>query len=1171
MVLWHVSGIQKDSSIFDSAQYSLYVFSDGTLRLGYYNGAPREIDLKAGVTRNTWHHVTVTILGTTLNCWYDGIHVIVGYSLAAPLVSHPAVPLFIGAQKSGTGISYPLEGFISEVAIYNISLSDTQCELMYQGQYPETSNLSLFLSSATFDWSTDTWNDQSGNSNNGVVHQAGVILGALQTSFREVVRPIWDQIKVNGYSSDDPCIDVGTPSSNYVSLAYSFNNKPVVDGTVFVNGLPASPGVDENWIFSDTRLSAQEVVYNSVSYSGGVYGLSSVDQNSQQVSQTWDEILILTTVTIDPYVNVGHQAEIRVIACLTCSSHLLGISDTLYMNGEKMEYSISGQYFYYRPTQYSVGLWTFSVNTTGASEQTYGITAVNTNGLSVGVTWDGLIVSITGPLNQHLNIVENASGISYSVVYASDGSPFDGTAMWNDTIFIHAIAGKHGYSLIPLGDDSRGISYVETADETFCIWDSVSIDITGPVMQAMLLGENASGIHVTGYYDYSGLPFDGQIQLNSTTFIFYSEGKRGYTVQSISGDSFGITTISQNDETFGIWLDGYPVDIHVSPLISKTLVSTEYDLHCFRTELWMTNESGYTVSGWINISIGEESFSVYYDGMAKTTFEYYPGFAASFTLEAYHESDGYYGYARIDVSGFKATLRGITCSADIPSSVPALVETSFPIDEIHDAAFSGVYDGVTYIRDYPIDASISVWWTLSPTYEGPLNYVGSWDVDSGCCTATWALPWDLDGDGKLTSADFVCYLVIEINGHGIYENVTIDASVDVLHSLDLDMTVPFLTFSDTGSFVIRATPLHDDTYKGHLGLDVSLYTSDDNSTWHSIASSMTNQSGYAEIDWYCNVTGSLFFKIESDETPFYVSSRRYAHTTADKEVTQLAIERVGNFTYSDQGVLVASLKTDDGEPVALYSVFVEILDNGAWVSIGSGVTNATGQVSILWIPDLPANVYDFRVLALFTESQYYYAPANVGAQLAVGKERLVLSIDTTNANDGYVQVRVTDDENVTLHDIAVNLFLGDSTAPVAIKATNQEGYVMFQVMLKDGESIRATVNENEFYRPASESVVVYIPLDFMAIGSGIGIIALASSPIVLLISYIRKRRNAPKPGMPASPDELRSEVKEMEDAKVATREKYMSLLGGSGDSESPLSAGGAEIEDAPSHDDVTPD
>jgi len=176
----------------NNAQYSLYVHSDGTLKFVYYNGTLREIDLQAAVTRNTWHQVVVTISGTILNCWYDGAHVQNDLTLPASLVSFSSVPLYLGAQKSGAGTGYHLAGFISEVRVYNIALSDVECELLYLGQYPETSNLRLLLDRTSFDAADGIWYDLSSSNNDGTLNQVVVTAGSIPMSSDEAVRPIWD-------------------------------------------------------------------------------------------------------------------------------------------------------------------------------------------------------------------------------------------------------------------------------------------------------------------------------------------------------------------------------------------------------------------------------------------------------------------------------------------------------------------------------------------------------------------------------------------------------------------------------------------------------------------------------------------------------------------------------------------------------------------------------------------------------------------------------------------------------------------------------------------------------------------------------------------------------------------------------------------------------------------
>ena len=541
----------------NNAQYALYIHSDGTLKFVYYNGTIREIDLRSGVTRNAWHHVVVTTSGTTLNCWYDGSHVQDDLTLPASLVSFSSVPLYFGAEKSGAGTGHHLAGFISEARVYNTVLSDVECEMLHLGQYPGTSNLRLLLDRTSFDAADGVWHDLSSSSNDGTLFQVVVTAGSIPMSSDEVVRPIWDQVKVLEYTSDNPVIDVDIASSCHVTLHYAFDDRLVEAGAVTVNEISAmysdSGGV---WDFSESKSSAQGVTYNSVSYSGGRYDLNSVDQNGPQtLEQVWEQILILTTTVVNGRINEGATAEVQVTARLThYSTHYLGASDNLYMNGVQMSWSPSG-YFYYRPSQSDWGTWNYQVDLTNAYEASYGISSINRDGHNVAVSWDALIISITDPLNQHINIGENATGIHISVVYALDSQSYDGTISLNDTTFTYSAFGKRGYSLLPFtGDDSYGITAIESSDETWCIWDSIIVSMTDPSPQTLLVGQNASGIVVSAYYEYGMVPFDGTVNLNDTSFEYHTEGRRGYMVSFVSGGVHGINVISVNDETYALWV-----------------------------------------------------------------------------------------------------------------------------------------------------------------------------------------------------------------------------------------------------------------------------------------------------------------------------------------------------------------------------------------------------------------------------------------------------------------------------------------------------------------------------------------------------------------------------------------------------------------------------------------
>jgi hypothetical protein len=1109
----------------NNAQYALYVHSDGTLKFVYYNGTLREIDLESWVTRNTWHHVVVTVSGTTLNCWYDGSHVQDDLTLPASLVSFSSVPLYLGAQKSGAGTGYHLAGFISESRVYNTTLSDVECELLYLGQYPRTSNLRLLLDRSSFDAADGIWYDLSSSNNDGALNQVVVTAGSIPMSSDETVRPIWDQIKVIGYTSDNPDVDVGTASSCHVTLQYAFDGRPVEDGTVTVNGISASPSaVPGVWNFSEIRPSAQEVTYNSVSYSGGAYGLSSVDQNSQTITQVWEQILILTTTVVDSSIDVGTSAEVRVMARLTYhSSHSLGAGDDLYMNGVKMTWS--GSYFYYRPTQSDVGLWNYYVNTTGALEDTYGISAVNVTGLSIDITWTGLIIAITDPVPQWVNVGENASGISISVTYAHNGAPYDGTVSLNNTQFIYNDAGRRGYRLLTLtGDDTLGITYVITDDETWCIWDGVIVTITDPTHQTLIVGQNASGIVVSACYAYDGQPFDGAVQLNNTQFEYLTPGRRGYTVSSISGGSRGIDAIVQNDETYAVWVLQQAM-LHLEAVATSVLVSSLYDLHNFSVDVCLTDTGLNLIPGWVNLTINGEDYAVYCDGMINATFDYSPKTSGEHTLHAVFGGDSV--YAATDTNLFlTVTSRDIVFVTDLPSEMIPMTPASFRLFNVYDNDFQGQFQGVTYNRDYPVNTSFSIWWTLSSDYGDPKNYVGTWDINGGEGTGQVTLPWDIDGDNRITSDDFTCYFIIYLDGLGIYENITIETPVNVLQPLEVILQIPALTYSDQATLGLQLRPLYDSSSVEHLDLDVALYVSDDNSSWVLIAEVTTTASGWIGVNWTCTDSGTLFFKAETTTSEFYVESRGHAVSAAGKETTALTIECVGNFTYSDQGVLVALFSTDDGEPLSDYPVYLEIMD-GTWVSMGSALTNGSGQASILWTPTLPAGTYSIQLRILLAESQYYIAPENAMGQLVVGKEFIVIDIDSTAVAQGYVRARVTDDDGNPVESVQVDFYVGNNRDYRGSRITNTDGYARLNVTLNDGELLQAVVNENNYYYGASQEVTVVVPVDLLFLTAVAGIVFLSAAGLAVTRKILRGRAaTGPKTASP----ELRKALKEERDS-----------------------------------------
>jgi len=847
-----------------NAQYSLYIHSDGTLRFIYLNIAIWEVILQSAISLNDWHHVTVTVSGTILNAWYDGVHVCKNSILPTTLLSVPSAPLYIGAQKSGSSTAYHFKGFISELQIYDYALSDIQCEELYRGRTRESSDMILHLGRTSIDTSLDVWNDLSLSGNDGTIHEACVAPGYLPLDYIDVVNPIWD----------------------------------------------------------------------------------------------------------------------------------------------------------------------------------------------------GVIISITGPT-----------------------------------------------------------------------WQSLS------------LGKNASGIYVSGIYAYDGRPFDGIFHWNNTQFSYMTPGKRGYTIESVSGDTFGVTAILLNAETYAKWVLDQTA-LHLEPFVSTLLVSTIYDPHEFRVEVYLTNSTSELISGWVTLTINENDYVLYCDGIVNSVFYFTPIVAGVYPLVGIFEGDSNNNATEASIV-LTASLRRTVFEVDIPAEMNPMTLTPFGFLSVYDNEFQGDFDGVTYIRNFPINASFSIWRTIASDYGNPRTFAGTWDITSGTGIGTILVPWDLDGNGWLNSADFTCYFIISFDGLGIYENSTHETQANILQRIQVNLQIPTLVYSDQALLTLQLNPLVDPSFSENLDISATIYVSDDNATWISFDAFTTSTSGFYSINWTCTDAGTLYFKAETASTAFYSDSICYTTSESMKEATALVIESVGFFTYSDQGVLTCLLTTDDDEPMSGYPVFLEILD-GSWVSIGSGLTNESGVVNILWIPSLPQGQYSIRARAGLADSLYYELPDEQSSLLHVLKETLELSIDDSSIGDGYLSAFVFDDEGNPMEGIPVSFFEAGSTEPLGTSMTDSDGCSKLDASFQGNVVMRVSVDDTDFYYGVSEEMIIAFPSDLTPIL--FGVIGVFSG--IIVIGIARKRRGVslgiPSPVSPEISEALEKERDSIPERVREHSEKRLAELDGMG-------------------------
>ena len=691
--------------------------------------------------------------------------------------------------------------------------------------------------------------------------------------------------------------------------------------------------------------------------------------------------------------------------------------------------------------------------------------------------------------------------------------------------------------------------YVETISEEVVAFEyganegSIPIDTSTFIFAKLkyfsddLVIENATVV-------WNGVPlsFNQSTQRWEATLTPYSEPT---TIQFDSltvSTSEGITAIkgTPNFDVHWIRLGSF---LHLSGVQSYVPVSTAYEPHAFIINVWLTDQNSDLFAGWINLTIGNDEFDIYCDGVNPIDFHYYPSTAGAYTLFGCYAGDYLHTSANQTFTGLTAMLRDMEFEYEIPLDMATLVSTPFIFYDVYDNDYSGIFKGVTYIRDLPINASVSIWWTLAPDYGEPRNFVGSWNISFGEGVASWALPWDLDGDGVLTDDDFECYIVIVLDGLDVFEDAIMYQSVRVQQDLIIDVTVPEIAYSDLASFEVEIESLHNPSYSDDLGTTIELYISTDNETWTLIDDVYTDSLGRGTITWVCDQCGPIFLKCEANSIRF-APSVVYLSCTANREDTRLTVIQVHSFTYSDQGVMLILLQTNDNNPLPDYPVYLEILD-GTWVGIGTGLTNESGYVNILWTPTLPYGTYSVRVRAPMTESVFYNSPEDSVSILQVNKEFLIVTIDDASGTDGYVGAQVTDDEGNPVEGVPVTFYIAGNSDPLGTVTTDSEGRSHLETTLYGAKVLRAVVQENEYFQGSFSEMNLALPLDVLTLTTLVGSVFAGA----FIVNVARKKRRggvepAPKPLPPEARDALDEERKLIPERRREETERKIAELDG---------------------------
>jgi len=395
----------------------------------------------------------------------------------------------------------------------------------------------------------------------------------------KLVQVIWDQIVVVYYVVLDARVDISTPVLINFSLEYKYDNSPVSDGTVTLNGLSATHQGSGIWQVSQSRSTVQNVIYNNVQCSGNLYGINNVDQNTQSISIIWDQITVRSYSVSDSRVNINDTVNIDLIIEYEYDDSRV-TTGTVTING-------------YSATHQSLGVWRITqsrssvqgvlYNSVLCSGNSYGITSVNQNSQSQLVIWDQITVRgylvtddrdnvgdtivITVELEYEYDDSDVTTGSvtvnSISFTYTGSLGRWSASRMQSDVT-------DETYDSVVVAGNAYGITEVnQNSESQVIIWDRIQV-FTTTVNDARINTGSSAEIRVTLILEYDSTPLGigDTVTLNGVSMTWdagdsrfellqmqSTVGRWTYFVNSSFESTYGISALNLNSQSVSIIWD----------------------------------------------------------------------------------------------------------------------------------------------------------------------------------------------------------------------------------------------------------------------------------------------------------------------------------------------------------------------------------------------------------------------------------------------------------------------------------------------------------------------------------------------------------------------------------------------------------------------------------------
>ena len=387
----------------------------------------------------------------------------------------------------------------------------------------------------------------------------------------------------------DQRIDISANATGMVLWGnYSYDGT-AYDGTFSLNDTTYNHGTVGIYYYNITTANGDDT-----------FGITVLTNGGNQTYCIFDRIEVTSDGYDYPYtrINVGQNVTLWASARLDYDNHAMGAGDYIEFGSERMTWN--GSYFTASYTRYTVANWNFTLNTTGSSEATFGIT-VGVNS-PVNLTFDRILIYSMWVNDTYINPGDTIE-VWVSLVSEFDNesmqaglvqingtlgtesagninSTFTATSHWRNYTSI-ASAGNYTFELTWANWTTFNITEINyngwNVTYLSVLWDQIIVQLY--VTNSTDNWDNITEtVNVTVWLEYSdGVNVtDGTVSINGEALAYLVAGNwtalfsnatasfANWTTVATAGNTRGITDVDQNGKYQEFVWDSVVITITIS-------------------------------------------------------------------------------------------------------------------------------------------------------------------------------------------------------------------------------------------------------------------------------------------------------------------------------------------------------------------------------------------------------------------------------------------------------------------------------------------------------------------------------------------------------------------------------------------------------------------------------